>query len=101
MAITVKINQNDFIDAFMSIRPKNFSLEGLSCLYEYLEDLSDDLGTDIELDVIAICCERSEVSKEDLIMDYGNSNKDDIIADLENKTTLFKLKNGNYLIAEF
>ena len=38
----------------------NFSYEGANALQEYLEDLSNDLGENIEFDPIAWCCEFSE-----------------------------------------
>jgi len=31
--------------------------DGLSTLFDYLIDLEEDIGTEIELDVIAICCD--------------------------------------------
>jgi hypothetical protein len=55
-----EINQADFISAFKSIRPENFSYEGLKALFNYLEGESEDCDSNIELDVIAICCEYSE-----------------------------------------
>lgn len=54
------IGLSQFTDAFMSIRPKNFSHEGLEQLFDYFESYEDDTGEQIELDVIAICCEYSE-----------------------------------------
>jgi len=50
----------EFQRDFQDIRPDNFSYDGLRALFDYLEDLSEDCGTEIELDVIAICCEFSE-----------------------------------------
>lgn len=54
------INLYNFRDAFQAMRPNNFSYEGLRALFEYLEDLEDDTGEEIELDVIAICCDFTE-----------------------------------------
>lgn len=54
------VELHDFRDAFRSIRPDNFSYEGLAVLFDYLEELGDDIGEEIELDVIAICCDFSE-----------------------------------------
>jgi hypothetical protein len=51
------VNRYTFHDAFNSMRPDNFNYAGLDALYDYLEQLSDDIGQDIELDVIAICCD--------------------------------------------
>lgn len=54
--------QYQFIDAFRSSNTykNNFSYEGLKALYDYLWDLSEDIGEDIELDVVAICCDYVE-----------------------------------------
>lgn len=64
MAIKQSVYLRDFRDAFQAIRPDNFSYEGLGALYEYLEELSEDIGDDIELDVIAICCDYTEYSED-------------------------------------
>jgi len=54
------VSEYDFIDGFMKIRPDNFSRDGLQCLYDYLIELEEGIGEEIEFDVIAICCEFSE-----------------------------------------
>lgn len=52
---------NDFCDAFRRIdREKQFSREGLKALFDYLEEYEKASGEDVELDVIALCCEYSE-----------------------------------------
>ena len=50
----------EFQNEFQDCRPDNFSYDGLKALFDYLEDYAEDCGTEIELDVIAICCEFSE-----------------------------------------
>lgn len=64
------VNLYEFRDAFRSIRPDNFSYEGLEILFDYFEQLEDDIGEEIELDVIAICCEFSEDSPESIAVQY-------------------------------
>jgi hypothetical protein len=55
------INQSEFIDALTrTYDDTNFTYDGKVALFEYLEQLSDDIGNDIELDTIALCCEYSE-----------------------------------------
>ncbi len=54
------VSQHDFTEAFRSIRPDNFSYQGLIAMFYWFEDLDDSLDTETELDVIAICCEFSE-----------------------------------------
>ena len=65
MAIKQTVTESDLRDAFQAIRPDNFSYEGLGALYEYLWDLSEDIGEDIELDVIALCCDFTEYSEDE------------------------------------
>ena len=51
----------DFTDAFRNMgRKDQFSYNGLKALYDYLEELENDMNDEIELDVIAICCEYTE-----------------------------------------
>ena len=49
-----------FRDAFRTIRPDNFSYEGLATLWDYLDEYEQSTGEELELDVIAICCDFSE-----------------------------------------
>lgn len=64
------INEYQFKDAFMSIRPDNFSYQGLTVLFDYFEELENDIGEQIELDVIAICCDYSEARYSEIYTDY-------------------------------
>jgi len=50
----------EFQNEFQDCRPDNFSYDGLKALFDYLEDFSENCDIEIELDVIAICCEFSE-----------------------------------------
>jgi hypothetical protein len=56
------VNFSDFADAFQAIRPDNFSYSGLQALFDYLEEIEAGQGEELELDVIALCCEFSEYS---------------------------------------
>lgn len=67
------MNRQQFADEIRSIRPENFSYAGLYELFDYLEDLSDDIGEDIEFDAIAICCDYSEMSIGEAIAEYSDS----------------------------
>lgn len=61
------INLNDFRNEFDAIRPNNFSYEGLENLFSFFEEFEND----IELDVIAICCEYSELTIPEIIESYN------------------------------
>lgn len=55
------VSKHDFCQAFTDYnREANFTWEGRQALYDYLEELESDTGTEMELDVIAICCDFSE-----------------------------------------
>ena len=59
MHITVDFSM--FADAFRRMgREDQFSREALESLFNYLEDYEQDTGEDLELDVIALCCEFTE-----------------------------------------
>lgn len=54
------VNFSQFCDSFSGSYQNNFSYGGKRALFDYLEQLSDDIGEDIELDPIALCCEYTE-----------------------------------------
>lgn len=94
-------------------RDKDYSLDALLALFDYLDGLSEDIGQDIELDVIALCCEWQEFdSLEELADAYNHqfteeqlqdveAHKDDIIQYFHDNTQTISLNNGGYLISEF
>ena len=66
------ISKYDFEQAFKQAdRKENFSYEGLGLLFDYLEEYEESTGTEIELDVIALCCEYSEDTWEDIADNYS------------------------------
>ena len=56
------INKNQFINWFRSNEQykNNFSYEGLSALFDYLEEMEESTGEELDFDPIALCCEYSE-----------------------------------------
>jgi hypothetical protein len=96
--IYIELNFHRFQDAFSDMnRADNFTYEALKELYEYY----DNIGEDIELDVIAICCDWSEMSEEDIRKEYDLEEDDDVDSYLSNGTTYYALSNGNYLFQVF
>ncbi len=60
------INFHDFQNAFQNCnRANQFSYEALRALFDYLEELELDTGVPMELDVIALCCEFSEIEEDE------------------------------------
>ena len=61
------IHLPDFRDAFHHAgRGKQFSYEALELLYDFFEEIDPNY----ELDVIAICCDFAESSKEEIMRSY-------------------------------
>ena len=66
------VNLSNFRDAFQSHgRQDQFSYEAQELLFDYFEEMEDGTGEEIELDVIAICCEYSEDTVEDIAEQYN------------------------------
>ena len=72
MAIVQSINNvYHFREAFrLAGRMDQFSYEGLEVLFDYLDNLSEDTGETIELDPVALCCDYSEDTFEDIAANY-------------------------------
>ena len=69
--IVKTFNESDFINEFKAYnRMDNFSYKGLRILFESLEQTAIDCEMNIEMDVIALCCEYSEDSITDIINNY-------------------------------
>ena len=63
---------NDFVREFDNfLRGGEFSREGLETLYHFLLEMEEATGEEIELDVIAICCEWEELTPEEVVEEYG------------------------------
>lgn len=59
---------SDFCEAFRRFdRQENFSREGLELLFDYCEELDSNM----ELDVIALCCGYTEDTLENVIANYS------------------------------
>jgi len=70
MKTTVSINA--FHQAFYDMgRVNQFSAAGRSILFDYLEQLGEDIGEEIELDVIALCCEYAEEDHKTIAENYS------------------------------
>lgn len=76
----------------------NFTDNGARALFEYLEDLSDELEGPLEFDPIAWCCEFSEYTDLKEIQEQYWDIK--TLDDLRNNTQVIEFDNG-IIIANF
>lgn len=83
-----EVNFTDFDLAFKNMgRDNSFSYAGKRALFDYLEDFEAGTGEKLELDVIGLCCDYSEITEED--EDYegyleGGDREEFVVAVLEN-----------------
>ena len=100
-----EISFNDFLEEFRNYgREDQFSYEGKKALYDYLNDLSEDLGGPLELDVIGICCDFTEYSNlEEFSNDYSYTIGEDIddMEDVRDYTTVIPINSKSFIIQNF
>lgn len=90
------VNLSEFRSAFHNMdRKENFSYEGLEVLYNHLEQYEEDAGEQIELDVIALCCDYTEESIEDALSNYslddiGVFRDQTIVLDVNDTTIIYQ-----------
>ena len=106
-------NEYQLYDRFRAYgRENSFSLEGLAQIMEYFDEVDNSTGT--ELDVVAIDCDFTESSPEDIVNDYsnisriadckdedGDINLNKLLEVLNYYTYAVPLHNGNILYINF
>jgi len=88
------------------IRKENFSYDGLNALYEYLTDCEEEQG--IELDVIALCSEYSELSFSEFVSNHSvevEEEEDDIeqsiIDYVDRNGSWYQILNDSIIYSDF
>lgn len=95
------INFSQFCDAFRDKERKNqFSYEGKKALFDYLENYEQDTNTEIELDIIALCCEYTEYENlTELQQNYPDIKSMD---ELKNNTQVIEIDDTDrFIIANY
>lgn len=92
------INFSQFCDAFIRMnRDNNFSYDGKKALFDYIEELEQEQGQEIELDVIALCCEWTESTVEEALDNYNLNSIDK----LRDNTTVIEVDDNTIIYANF
>jgi hypothetical protein len=97
------VSRYDFERAFVDAdRKENFSYEALGLLFDYFESYEEETGQEIELDVIAICCEYSEDTLESIAANYRidltDDDGDDTLRDSEKAEIVRDYLNDNTML---
>lgn len=92
----ITVTKSMFHDEFRKMDLlENFSYEGREALYEYLEEMEDASGVEMELDTIALCCDFNEKKISDVLENYNLNSLDELrdktlVIWNDDKTVLFQ-----------
>lgn len=101
------VNFNDFINAFKAYdRYDGYGYEALKVIFDYLEEYEDSCGVEVELDVIAICCDYSAEHYTDIASNYSidlegmeeDEAKDAVIVYIQDNTTFLGLTDDDQIV---
>lgn len=103
------INSYSFRQAFKDAgRESQFSYDALGALFDYFEQYEQDTGEQIELDVVAICCEYTEEGFREIADGYsiaveGDAEdlKDAVREYLQDNTTVVSEDRGVFVYQQF
>jgi len=94
------VNFSMFVDTFRSYgRYEDFGYAALRALFDYLEDMESDTGEEIELDVIALCCDYSVYTLDEFQRDYGSEYE--TVEDIESETTVIPVSDDCFIVQSF
>ena len=94
------INLYQFERAFVDMNRKDqFTYDGKRALFDYLEEYEDGTGEEIELDVIALCCDYCEYdSALECAKDYPFDIDEDLDEDEQEEAALEYLRDHTTVI---
>ena len=99
------VNEYTFRERFMGsdTYKHNFSFQGLHALFEYIEELEDDCGEEIEFDMVALCCEYSEYDDiEDFNNQFSHEKDGYNLDDIREETVVIEIPNTErFITGEF
>ena len=94
------IDNHTFHRAFEDCgRGSQFSENALNAIFEFYQDWEDSTGEEVELDVVAICCDWTEYGDvieayNELIGDCVDVSGDEALEALQDRTTVLELTDG-------
>ena len=98
-----RISKYDFMEAFLNMdRYDQFGYEALSALFDYIEDVEQDTGVEIDLDVVAICCDYTVSTLKEVRDAYDLDEDVDVLEYLmDNTVVVEELDDGRILYQNF
>ena len=96
------VTRDDFIRAFTDYdREENFPKEGRIAVFNYLENLSEDTGEDMEMDFIALRCSYTEYENFEQLKDVYDMIV--VMEKLEDNTIVITVNdnNGSFIVQNY
>lgn len=89
------IDYRQFEQAFEDYGRSEQFPNGLKHLFDYLQDYEDQTGEELELDVIALCCDYVEDSLDNVLKEYGYEDIDELrantaVIEVDNETVIYQ-----------
>ena len=96
------VTRFDFVDWFRGSDSykNNFSYDGLNSLFDYFEELEEQMENEMDFDPIAICCAFSEYENFEEIKENYNSTDIQTMDDLKDHTSVIEIENTDRLIIQ-
>ena len=97
-----RVTEDSFRNTFLTSAnySENFSYSGLTALYNYFEELEDELNESIEFDYISIAGEYSELTIDELRDNYFIDKDIDVIKYLQENTIVIEIENSDSVIIQ-
>ena len=97
-----RVTEDNFRNTFLASAnySENFSYDGLTALYDYFEELEDDIGQTIEFDLVGIAGEYSELTIDELRDNYSINKNIDVIEYLQERTQVIEIENSDRVIIQ-
>lgn len=98
-----RISKYDFMEAFRNMDMYDqFGYEALSALFDYIEDVEQDTGVEIDLDVVDICCDYTVSTLKEVRDAYDLDEDVDVLEYLmDNTVVVEELDDGRILYQNF
>ena len=111
----LNLNKHQAADLLLQDDNINWSIEAAEKIVEYIEELEEDLGEEIDFDAVAIRCEFSELRLEEVLENYefirrefkerekeDDEEEEEIIKDIIAKyTTCIEVSRDKVVIKDF
>jgi len=96
------VNFSMFCDEFRAMdRKEYFSYDGLRALFDSLEEYEDSCGEEIELDVIALCCDFTEYENlDEFRAEYNYGDDYSTMDKIRDQTMVIDIPDGDGFIIQ-